>query len=169
MVEALSGLCNDGGLPHSQRKFVVKTGMGGATLFSEAVKKDGSGWTQFILDNSSVHVVERTSSELHEHALKAGFQFTEFLAPNGIQIKVEVDPCYDDRTRNKLLMPGSTLPAESFRFDIMDMGTTLDPNIQLVKIQGDQEVRSIVSGIRDAWTGRFSVENAATDKLKFVA
>ena len=38
---------------------------------------------------------------MHTNSLKAGFQFTEFLAPNAIHIKVEVDDSYDD-TVNKL-------------------------------------------------------------------
>lgn len=164
MVEAISALCNDGGIPLNQRTVIVKTGLGGATAFHEAVTRDGSGWTGFVLDNSSVHAVSRVKSDLHQNALSAGFQFTEFLAPNGVHVKISVDPCYDDRVRNKMLMPNSQLPAESYRYDIMEIGTPSEPNVQLVKVKGDQEVRSIVSGIRNPWDNSFNVSNAATDE-----
>ena len=61
-------------------------------------------------------------------------------------------------------MPNSQLPAESFRYDIMEIGTPSEPNVQLVKIAGDQEVRSIVSGIRNPWDNTFNVSNAANDE-----
>lgn len=68
----------------------------GAKEFHKAVLRTVSGWTQFVLDNNSTHVVEKTQSVLHSNSLKAGFQFTEYLAPNGVRVKVEVDSYYDD-------------------------------------------------------------------------
>lgn len=64
----------------------------GATQFHKEVLKTVSGWTQFVLDNSSIGVVQKTQSKLHQNALSAGFQFVEYKAPNGVRVKLDVDP-----------------------------------------------------------------------------
>lgn len=74
------------------RYFVIKTGERGAIQFHKAVLNVVSGWTQFILDNSSIGVIEKTQSKLHTNALSAGFQFVEYKAPNGVRVKIDVDP-----------------------------------------------------------------------------
>lgn len=79
-------------LDFGDRYFLVKTGEMGALQFHKEVLKTVSGWTQFILDNSSVGVVEKTQSKLHSNALSAGFQFVEYKAPNGVRVKIDVDP-----------------------------------------------------------------------------
>ena len=52
-----------------------------AIQFHKAVLNVVSGWTQFVLDNSSTKVIEKTQSRLHSNALSAGFQFVEYKAP----------------------------------------------------------------------------------------
>ncbi len=79
-------------LGFGERYFLITTGEKGAQAFHKEVLKTVSGWTQFVLDNSSIGVVQKTSSELHQNALSAGFQFTEFKAPNGVRVKIQVDP-----------------------------------------------------------------------------
>lgn len=66
-----------------------------ALQFHKEVLKTISGWTQFMLDNNSIGVIQKTQSKLHNNALSAGFQFVEYMAPNGVRVKVEVDPYYD--------------------------------------------------------------------------
>lgn len=68
----------------------------GALQFHKEVLKTVSGWTQFVLDNRSIGVVQKTQSQLHDNALSAGFQFVEYKAPNGVRVKLDVDPFYDD-------------------------------------------------------------------------
>lgn len=63
-----------------------------AIQFHKAVLNVVSGWTQFVLDNSSTKVIEKTQSRLHSNALSAGFQFVEYKAPNGVRVKLDVDP-----------------------------------------------------------------------------
>lgn len=74
-------------------------------LFHQAVLETTSGWTQFIYDNSSTHVVERVQSKLHDNALSAGFQFVEFKAPNGVTVSLQINDYYDDPVRNKVQHP----------------------------------------------------------------
>lgn len=84
-------------LDFGERYFLIRTGERGAIQFHKAVLQTVSGWTQFVLDNSSTRVIEKTQSNLHSNALSAGFQFVEFKAPNGVRVKIEVDAYYDKK------------------------------------------------------------------------
>lgn len=139
-------------LNFNERKFVLRTGERGAALFHKAVKEDVSGWLPFEIDNSSVKVIQKTSSELHQTALAAGYQFTEWRAPNGLVLSVEVDPFYDDPVRNKMkhYLGG---PAMSYRFDIFDIGSMDQPNIQICEIKGKPEYRGYQAGMRNPFLG----------------
>lgn len=64
----------------------------GAALFNKAVRDVVSGWTNFTLNGDALGVVRKTTSPLHSNALAAGYQFTEYQAPNGVTLKLEVDP-----------------------------------------------------------------------------
>lgn len=83
-------------LDMNERYFTIHTGEMGAIQFHREVLKTVSGWTQFVLDNSSLGIVRKTQSELNKNALTAGFQFVEYQAPNGVIVKIEVDKWYDD-------------------------------------------------------------------------
>lgn len=143
LESALFELCSDK-LDFNERTFILRTGQRGAALFHKAVLDNVSGWTQFVLDNSSVGVVQKTTSNLHSNALSAGFQFVEYMAPNGIRIKVEVDSMYDDPVRNKIMHPLGG-PAMSYRFDIMDIGTMDQPNIFKCTVKGQDEYRGLTA------------------------
>jgi hypothetical protein len=149
-------------LAMNDRVFILRTGEGGAIQFSKAVQRITSGWTQFVIDNASTSVVQKTQSELHKNALSAGFQFTEFRAPNGVTVKVETDPLYDNPVRNKLLLNG--LPAESYRYDIMYVGSMDQPNIQKCKVRGQEDMRGYMFGMRDPFTGRVNNMNMSYDE-----
>jgi hypothetical protein len=140
-------------LDFGDRVFIVKTGERGAIQFHKKVLETVSGWTQFVLDNSSLNIVQKTQSKLNDHALSAGFQFTEFIAPNGVKVKIDVDPFYDDPVRNKILSPFGGV-AMSYRYDIMYMGTMDQPNIFKCKIKGQNEYRGYQWGIRNPFTGQ---------------
>lgn len=150
------------------RYFVIKTGERGAIQFHRAVLNVVSGWTQFVLDNSSIGVIEKTQSKLHTNALSAGFQFVEYKAPNGVRVKLDVDPFYDDPVRNKILHPLGGV-AMSYRYDIMYIGTMDQPNIFKCKIKGDNEYRGYQWGLRNPFTGQKGNPYMSFDKQKFVA
>lgn len=140
-------------LDFGDRYFVINTGERGAIQFHKAILTTVSGWTQFVLDNSSLKVVEKTQSNLHSNALSAGYQFVEYKAPNGIRIKVNVDPFYDDTVRNKILHPDGGV-AMSYRYDIWYIGTMDQPNIFKCKIKDENELRSYQWGLRNPFTGQ---------------
>ena len=134
------------------RYFLIKTGERGAIQFHKAVLKEVSGWTQFTLNGDALGIVQKTQSNLHSNALSAGFQFVEYKAPNGVRVKIDVDPYYDDPVRNKIQHPLGG-PAFSYRYDIMDIGTMDQPNIFKCTVKGDTEYRGYQWGIRNPFTG----------------
>ena len=140
-------------LDMNDRLFIIKTGERGAILFHKAVLQTVSGWSTFVVDNSSVKAVERVQSKLHSNALSAGFQFVEYKAPNGVRVRLDVDPFYDDPVRNKILHPMGGV-AMSYRFDIWYIGSADQPNIFKCKIKGDNEYRGYQWGIRNPFTGQ---------------
>jgi hypothetical protein len=139
------------------RTFVLKTGQAGAIKFHKAVKEETSGWFNMEIDAAHVGAIAKTSSPLHSNALKAGYQFTEWLAPNGISVKLDVDPSYDDNVRNKVLLQGK--PAMSSRFDIFDMGTSKEANIFKCVVKNKPEARGYEWGIYNPFTGAYGNEN----------
>lgn len=134
-----------------ERQFVLMTGERGAMAFHKAVLDTVSGWTPFTINGDAIGAVAKTTSPLHNNALKAGFQFTEFLAPNGVKVKLEINPYYDDPVRNKIQFNGG--PAFSSRFDIMYIGSTNEPNIFKCKVRGVNDIRGYQWGLRNPFTG----------------
>ena len=148
---------SEGKLSMDERHFVLKTGERGAYQFHKAITEDGSGWQALAastgFDNTGSQAIQKVSSPLHSNAYSAGFQFVEYLAPNNIKISVEVDAFYDSKVRNKVLHPDGGV-AESYRYDILDIGTIDgEPNIQKAMVTGQEEVRGWEAGLRNPFTG----------------
>lgn len=148
---------SEGKLDFDERKFIIKTGERGAIQFHEAVTREASGWTSVGFDNTNTNVIHKTTSKLHSNSMSGGFQFTEWKAPNGVCVSLDVDPSYDDKVRNKILHPNGGV-AESYRYDIFYIGTTQEPNIQKVMVKGREEMRGYQGGIRNPFTGRVGGE-----------
>lgn len=164
MIEdALTELVAASNISYKDRTFVLRTGMRGAALFSKAVGDMVSGWTQFVVNADQVGIVQKTNSQLHQNSLAAGYQFTEYRAPNGVTLKVEVDNFYDDVVQNKVEHPLGG-PASSYRFDIMDMGSTDQPNIFKCAIKGNPEYRGYEAGMRNPFTGAYNNDYMSHDE-----
>ena len=146
-----------------ERVFVLRTGMRGAALFSKAVGDTVSGWTQFTVNADNLGIVQKTNNVQHQTSLAAGFQFTEFRAPNGVVLKVEVDKFYDDTVQNKIQHPLGG-PASSYRFDIMDIGSMDQPNIFKCQIKGQPEYRGYQAGMRNPFTGAMNNDFMSHDE-----
>jgi hypothetical protein len=150
----------------NERIFTIDCGQGFAKLFNKAVLTTVSGWQS--ISNNNPATITKVSSELHSNAFSAGFQFTEYMSANGIKVKLNVQENYDDPVRNKILMPGTQLPAESFRADIRFMGTKEEPNIQKLMYSKFQkhggELCGYSSGFRNPFTGETNVAYMASDE-----
>ena len=141
-------------LGFGERTFVLKTGQQGAIKFHKAVKEETSGWFNMTINADGIGAIAKTTSPLHKNALTAGYQFTEWKAPNGLIVKVDVDNMYDDRVRNKILLDGK--PAQSSRFDIWDIGTSKEQNICKVEAKNRPEVWGYRYGLRNPFTGTYN-------------
>jgi len=153
LLEDMLHELSEGKLDFSQRKFVLRTGERGAAQFHRAVTAEASGWMAVGFDNTNQNAIQKASSKLHSNAFSAGFQFTEWKAPNNIHVMLEVDPMYDDKVRNKVLHPDGGV-VESYRYDILYIGDMDEPNIQKIKVKGEEELRGYKGGIRNPFTGR---------------
>ena len=142
---------SEGKLDFSSRSFILRTGERGAVQFHKAVTAEAAGWTNLTQNNPAVF--SKVSSQLNSNAFKAGFQFTEWVAPNNVHVTLEVDPMYDDKIRNKIIHPSGGV-AESYRYDILYIGSMDEPNIQKIKLKNGAELRGYQAGIRDPFSGR---------------
>ena len=70
---------------------------------------------------------------------------------------------YDDEVRNKIQHPDGGV-AESYRYDILYIGSAEQPNIQLARIKGQDEIRGYLWGLRNPFTGQVNNFNMANDE-----
>ena len=151
VLESMLSDIGEGRLEFSDRTILIRTGERGATQLHNEINDAASGWINISQNNPGT--IRKTSSPMHPNAFVAGFQFTEYIAPMGYHIKIETDPMYDSKVRNKIrggAMGGGVL--ESYRYDIYFIGNAAEPNIYKVGIKGG-DMWGYSSGFRNAFTG----------------
>lgn len=150
-------------LGFNDRTFILQTGERGAIQFHKAILNTVSGWQAFTTDGKAFGI-HNTTSPLHSNALSAGFQFVEYLAPNGVKIKINVDPMYDDTVRNKIMHPNGG-PAYSYRYDIFDIGSPEQQNIFKCAVKNRPEFRGYQCGpFANPFTGETDITHASYDE-----
>jgi hypothetical protein len=159
LLESILYDISEARLDMNDRTFLVRTGERGIVQAHKAIMAEASGWQSLTDSNPATY--QRTSSPFHTNAFKAGFQFTEWLAPNGLHIIFEVDPMYDDKVRNKILHPLGGV-AESYRYDILYVGNSEEPNIQKVMLNGTPEIHGYAGGFRNPFTGEVNNMHMST-------
>lgn len=136
-----------------ERTFLIRTGDWGAVDFSKAVAQEASGWTAFTYNGDALGVIKRNGENTYT---AVNPQFTEYIGPMNIRVKVEVDEFYNDTVNNKIDYPNGEGKAMSHRMDIFFEGTMSQPNIFKCGIKGQPtEVRSYQWGIRNPYTGQW--------------
>ena len=150
LEEVLTGF-SAGKLEFNDRKFLIRTGEFGALQFNRAAKNTMSGWTEFEKDAVTLGVVAKNGDN---YTLR-NIQFTKYIAPNGIEVSVEIDPAYDDPVRNKIPHKNGGV-AQSYVYDIFDLGTSEQPNIFKTAIKGKPEYRGMQSGMRNPYNGSYN-------------
>lgn len=136
---------SEGKLPSDKRKFVLMTGERGAVQFHKALE-----------DHAQLFVPLQNTSRMYSASMKGvsmgygyGGQFVEYRGPQGIEVSLMVNSLYDDRERNKIYHPDGGV-AESYRYDILDVGTSDgEPNIQKVMVKGQSDIYGYIAGLRD--------------------
>lgn len=151
-------------LDYKDRVFILKTGERGAVQFHKAALDVVSGWTAFTTNADQIGMIRKTNSPIHDNALSIGGQIVEYKAPNGVTVKVDIDPMYDDPYRNKIMHPNGG-PAYSYRYDIFDIGTMEQPNIFKVAINGQEgDITGYEWGFRNPFTGAIGNDNMSHDE-----
>jgi hypothetical protein len=140
-------------LTKDQRKFILRTGEWGMYQFSESLEDYSSLYTP-------LQVTERVYSGKNNTLGYKG-QFLEFMGPNGVEVTLSHEPMNDDPTRNKIYHPKGGL-AESYRYDILDIGTSNgEPNIQKCMVKGQEEIMVFIPGLRNPYTPDGKMSQAA--------
>lgn len=152
------------------RKVTIRTGEKGGMLFQKAALTDGSGWrSMFDFNGDALGLISKTTNAAAPHggALRVAVpQVTEFVAPMGVAITLEIDQSYDNINHSgyKIMHPLGG-PASSYIFDILDLGSSVSPNIQKCKIKGHpEEARGYESGFRNPFTGAWDNDHMSNDE-----
>ena len=145
-----------GKLPQDARKFVVGTGEHGLKMVSRAIERYA---TASALEYDRVPGLTGGSAASYQRP-----QYVKLADINGIRIEFMHLSHYDDAVRNTIKHPDGGL-AESHRLTIMDFGTAQgEPNIQLVRVKGQEEEFMYIPGLRDPYSpgGRGKTKLGAT-------
>ena len=109
-------------------------------------------------------MIRKVNSPIHDNALSIGGQIVEYKAPNGVTVRVDIDPMYDDPYRNKIMHPNGG-PAYSYRYDIFDIGTMEQPNIFKVAVEGQEgDITGYEWGFRNPFTGAIGNDHMSHDE-----
>lgn len=149
-----------GKLPEDSRRFVIGTGEHGLKMVSRAVEQyAGAFATNSGLGHNRVDGVGSGSKATYQRP-----QYNRVIDINGITFEFIHIPWYDDTVRFKKYHPDGGL-TESYRLTIMDFGTQKgQPNIQLVRIKGQEEIFTYMPGLRDPYS-----PNGSAGRPKMVA
>jgi hypothetical protein len=137
---------SEGKLPGDKREFVLRTGERGAVQFHKALEANAQLFQP--LRNQDRMYKTSGDSVMAKMGYGYGGQFVEYVGPQGIKVNLSVDSLYDDRERNKIYHPDGGV-AESYRYDILDVGTSDgEPNIRKVYVKGSEDGMGYEPGLR---------------------
>lgn len=154
----------------NDRSVILSTGELGGMLFQKAALADGSGWkAAFDFNGDNLGLMKKTTNAAAPWggAISVAVpQVTEYIAPMGIKITLEIDQSKDNINQSgyKLMHPLGG-PVSSYIFDILDMGSSVNPNIQKCKIKGHpDEWRGYEAGMRNPFTGAWNNDCMSNDE-----
>lgn len=161
---------SEGKLPGDKREFVLRTGERGAVQFHKAVEATTLLFTPLRNEDRMYKVaggINGTGSAGNGKDIKIplgyGGQFIEYMGPQGIKVNLSIDSLYDDRERNKIYHPDGGV-AESYRYDILDVGTSDgEPNIRKVYAKGQEDMMGYVLGLRNPFARGGKERNIISD------
>jgi hypothetical protein len=156
---------SEGKLPTDQRHFIAQTGERGATQFHRALENQSQLFTPSRETQRIFASKEKGGMAGAQMGMGWGGQFLEYIGPNGIKFTISVNSMYDDRERNKIMHPNGGV-AESYRYDIFDIGTTNGvPNVQKFYAKGSEDIWGYQPGLRDPFSpeGKPSIMSHTND------
>jgi hypothetical protein len=154
----------------NKRNVVMRTGERGGAKFQKAALAQGSGWVANMdVDAVNLGLMKKTNNAAAPWGgaiSVAAPQVFEYIAPMGIKITLEIDQTKDNINASgiKLTHPEGGL-VSSYIFDILDLGTGVEPNIQKCKIKGHpDEWRGYEAGMRNPFTGAWNNDHMSNDE-----
>jgi hypothetical protein len=108
-------------------KFVALTGKMGMREFDRAITEKAKGLGFLVLNEGKF-----ISGSGQELTFEGQFKTVKFL--NGVELTVKEFAPYDDIVRNRTLHPRTKKPLESYRFSILNFGTTAKGEANIVKV-----------------------------------
>ena len=133
-----------GKISEGERNLVMMTGEFGSVQFHKAIED----YTQLFTPNLTDTRFFGSGQDLGY-----GGQFKQFNGPQGIKLTVMTNSMYDNPERNKVKKQGNKGLAESYRYDIMDLGTSNgEPNIRKVCVKGAEDIMGYEPGLRDPFS-----------------
>jgi len=140
---------SEGKLPGDRREFVLRTGERGAVQFHKAIESNVQLFTP-LRNESRMYKASGAGGAKMPYGY--GGQFIEYMGPQGIKVNLSIDSLYDDRERNKIYHPDGGV-AESYRYDILDVGTSDgEPNIRRVYAKGQEDGMAYELGLRNPFS-----------------
>lgn len=159
-----------GRVDFKDRAVTVRGGERGIAWLQKEASQEGSGWkAAYEFDAVSLGLAKKASAA---HAPFGGAvsiatpQVVEYIAPMGIKITFEVDMSKDNINHSgyKLTHPLGG-PVSSYCFDILDLGSSVEPNIQKCKIKGHpDEWTGYEAGFRNPFTGAWNNDHMSNDE-----
>lgn len=152
---------SEGKLPTDDRHFIAQTGERGAVQFHLALENH----SQLFVPNFDTSRIFKSSNNggMSGVSMAKGYggQFLEYIGPNGIKFTISVNSMYDDRERNKIYHPKGGV-AESYRYDIFDIGKTDGvPNVQKMYVKGSENIWAYTPGFRSPYDAEGAMSIAA--------
>ena len=157
---------SEGKLPGDKREFVLRTGERGAVQFHKAVEANSELFTP-LFNEDRMYKASGGVNGMSSIKMPLGYggQFVEYMGPQGIKVNLSIDSLYDDRERNKVESPDGGV-AESYRYDILDVGTSDgEPNIRKVYVKGQEDMMGYTVGLRHPFSrnGERNIMSDSTD------
>jgi len=148
LTEAIMDLTDDTNGGYGQtRQILMRTGKWGAYNFHKAIKNYSTLYQPF-----------QTESPIYKTGDGWGYHenFKEYWGPDGTKLGVMVDPTFDDRERNKVMHPSGKGVAQSYVYQLLNVGRTGgEDNIRRVYEKGMEDFMGYIPGLRDP----FQVQN----------
>lgn len=130
-------------LSGDQRHFMLRTGERGFVQFHRALQSFSAQYTPVTTEERIF------KSGAGGNGLGYRGQFIEYWGPQGIRVTLAHEPLKDDPIMNIIQHPNGG-PAESYVYDIMDIGTSNgEPNIQKVMQKGMENIIGYEAGLRN--------------------
>lgn len=139
-----------GKIDRADRAITVYTGEYGAIEIHKQIQQRANTWSILTMDPGFFRKVSGGNVGT-EPAFSFGGQWNEYVSYNGVKIRVEIIPFFDDDIRFKLRYPGGSKGlVESHRMIAFDYGG--DAGIKRILPKNAKEVWAYIKGIRDPWT-----------------